>query len=223
MNADGKLDVVTADNAANTVSVLLNVGNGTLNPPLAFPAGTGPQCVIAANLNGDTLPDLIVAENTGNAARVLLNRTTFGRLSGLVALNGLANTAGLPLRIRLQSSTLSFAYEVPLDARGGYDLTNTLPATYDITTRLPYSLIQRENGVVVAGSPVTQDFSLINGDANEDNAVDIADLLALIGAYNQAAPAAGYLEAADFNRDDVNDIDDLLILIANFNALGDAP
>jgi hypothetical protein len=59
------------------------------------------------------------------------------------------------------------------------------------------------------------------GDTNEDNAVDITDLLTLIGAYNQVAPATSYLEAADFNGDGINDIADLLLLIANYNREGE--
>ncbi len=63
--------------------------------------------------------------------------------------------------------------------------------------------------------------TLLAGDANGDNAVDIADLLLLIAHYNKVAPASGYLAAADFNCDDINDISDLLLLIANYNKIGE--
>lgn len=71
------------------------------------------------------------------------------------------------------------------------------------------------------GSLVFPDVTLKAGDANEDNAVDISDLLALIGAYNQTFPAAGYLMAADFTRDNTVDIADLLLLIGNYNQQGE--
>lgn len=62
--------------------------------------------------------------------------------------------------------------------------------------------------------------NLLGADANDDNFTDITDLLALIGAYNQVTPAAGYLPAADFNFDGTNDIADLLILVGAYNTQG---
>lgn len=72
-----------------------------------------------------------------------------------------------------------------------------------------------------SGDPSGILLSLRAGDANDDNAVDIADLLLLVGAYNQVAPSANYLEAADFNCDNANDIADLTLLISNYNQFGD--
>jgi hypothetical protein len=63
--------------------------------------------------------------------------------------------------------------------------------------------------------------TLLAGDVNQDNAVDITDLLALISSYNKVDPDPEYKIAADFNRDGANDITDLLALIANYNKLGD--
>jgi uncharacterized protein YfkK (UPF0435 family) len=68
---------------------------------------------------------------------------------------------------------------------------------------------------------VNVNFTLRAGDVNNDNAVDITDLLALIAAYNKLSPNAGYLEGADFNADGTNDITDLLLLIGNYNQIGD--
>jgi len=59
------------------------------------------------------------------------------------------------------------------------------------------------------------------GDANNDNAADLADLLVLLRAYNKVSPNAGYHQAADFNFDGANDILDLLLLIGNYNQMGD--
>jgi len=62
--------------------------------------------------------------------------------------------------------------------------------------------------------------TLKGGDANNDNAVDIADLLLLINAYNRAQPDPLYSAAADFTGDGFNDIADLLTLIQNYNVEG---
>src|SRR2546428_6567538 len=71
-NADGKLDLVVTPYGcfgyadcpvvSQTVSVLLGNGDGTFQPPAQFPAGSGPNAVAVADLNGDGKLDLAVAD-----------------------------------------------------------------------------------------------------------------------------------------------------------------
>jgi hypothetical protein len=65
LNADGRLDLATADAghffSGYTVSVLLGNGDGTFGPASAFVTGPAPQSVAIADLNADGLPDLAVA------------------------------------------------------------------------------------------------------------------------------------------------------------------
>ena len=75
LNADGKLDLVTANNfdPAGGNSVLLNTTPaGATAPsfagPLAFPAGDGPYSVIAADVNSDGKPDLVTANYNSTGA-----------------------------------------------------------------------------------------------------------------------------------------------------------
>jgi hypothetical protein len=58
----GQLDLVTANRSANTVNVLLGIGDGTFAPAAAYAAGTGPFAVRVADVNGDGIPDLVVAD-----------------------------------------------------------------------------------------------------------------------------------------------------------------
>jgi len=67
LNGDGKLDVVLANTnifiPSGTVSVLLGVGDGTFEPPVTYDSGGYAAVeVVIADINGDGVPDLIVAD-----------------------------------------------------------------------------------------------------------------------------------------------------------------
>ena len=77
LNGDGKLDMVVGSSKgfSGEVAVLLGNGNGSFQPPVSYPAGSGyPSAMAAADLNGDGLPDLIVSESETDGIVVLLNQ-----------------------------------------------------------------------------------------------------------------------------------------------------
>lgn len=73
LDGDGFPDLVTANGADGTVSVLLNHGDGTFAAPASFPAGTYPVTVAVADVDDDGLPDLLVADAGGDSVQVLIN------------------------------------------------------------------------------------------------------------------------------------------------------
>ncbi len=58
---DGDADLATANAASNTVSILINAGNGTYAPKVDYPTGVGPSSIFVADLDGDGYLDLAVA------------------------------------------------------------------------------------------------------------------------------------------------------------------
>lgn len=74
LNGDGKPDIVTADFTDNTVSVLLNKGNGTFAARSTMLVGNGPDFVTVADLNKDGKADIVVSDSGDNSFNVLLNK-----------------------------------------------------------------------------------------------------------------------------------------------------
>ncbi len=79
VNGDGKPDVLTANQDSNNVGVLLGNGDGTFQQALTFGSGDesgwGPFSVVAADVNGDGRPDLVVRNTYYYSVGVLLNNS----------------------------------------------------------------------------------------------------------------------------------------------------
>ena len=67
------LDVVTANNADNTISVLMGEGNGSFLDAVEYDVGYAPIDVIMADLTGDSISDLVVVNNGESFLTVLEN------------------------------------------------------------------------------------------------------------------------------------------------------
>ena len=76
VNGDGKPDIIAANtcNGVNSLSVLINNGNGTFAPRVDYATGTYPNSITSADLNGDGKADLITSNAWVNTVSVLLNK-----------------------------------------------------------------------------------------------------------------------------------------------------
>jgi hypothetical protein len=76
VNGDGKSDIVVANSGGDNVGVLLNKGNGNFFAQTTYLTGSGssPASVVAADVNGDTKPDIIVANSGRDNVGVLFNQ-----------------------------------------------------------------------------------------------------------------------------------------------------
>jgi len=87
LNGDGRLDIVVANRNFNNVSIFQNLsvpGSLTTNSFAArvdLPVAGTPNSVAVADLNGDGLPDIVTADQTGNTFAVLKNRGITGSIN----------------------------------------------------------------------------------------------------------------------------------------------
>ena len=79
-NGDGKLDIVTANSADNSISVLLGNGAGgfTAAAGSPFAVGRNPQSVAVGDFNGDGKLDIVTANSADNSISVLLGNGSGG-------------------------------------------------------------------------------------------------------------------------------------------------
>ncbi len=79
-DSNGTIDMVTANQGANTLSLLRGAGDGSFAKPVSLAAGIHrPLALATADLNGDGLPDLVVVNGRrSDRVAVLIARSTRG-------------------------------------------------------------------------------------------------------------------------------------------------
>ncbi|HRI44405.1 MAG TPA: hypothetical protein PLL78_11730 [Fimbriimonadaceae bacterium] len=114
-------------------------------------------------------------------------------------------------------------HNTTLDNVGQYSVNTSLGAgTYDVYAKASHWLRRQRGGVVFSGSgAVGVDFSLANGDINDDNENDIGDYAQLSTAFGSVPGDPNWNAEADLNGDDEVDIGDFAILSNNFGMVGD--
>jgi Flp pilus assembly secretin CpaC len=79
-DGDGDLDLAVANQASNTLSILLGNGDGTFQDALELAAGVGPAALVTGDFNNDGRPDLAVANQADNSISIYVSNGdgTFG-------------------------------------------------------------------------------------------------------------------------------------------------
>jgi FG-GAP-like repeat/PASTA domain/FG-GAP repeat len=127
LNADGKPDLATANEDADTVSVLLNRGHGRFQAKRDYKVVGAPQSVAIGDLNGDGKPDLATANAVDRA------------FPGADRASVLTNMGGGRFRARLDYPTGMAPVSVAigdLNGDGRADLATANPADDNVSVLL---------------------------------------------------------------------------------------
>jgi hypothetical protein len=73
IDADGRMDLVSADTGVRQVSVLRGLGDGRFESDERLPGGEGARVAAVSDLNGDGRPDAVVLQQLSSELVVLLN------------------------------------------------------------------------------------------------------------------------------------------------------
>jgi hypothetical protein len=220
-NGDGKPDLAVADNGVFTpqtasdtgggVSILLNLGNGTLGLAISYAAGINPVAIAVADFNGDGRPDLAVANYGSNNLSIL-----FGQGGGMFKAPVNYATGTAPISVAVGDLNGDGRPDLEVADFGASD-----PQLLVYPTGTVSILINRGHGAfnaavndTVGASPAAVAVGDFNGDGNQDLAVanDFnGNLSVLLGRGDGTFQAAvnynvfGYLPVdivvGDFNRD----------------------
>ena len=147
LTGNGLTDLVVVDDgyySNGDVVVLLNDGSGGFAAPVTYAAGTNPDSVAVADVNGDGIPDLVVGDENSGGVEVLLGD---GQGGFAAATNSDSDTFRSDVLLGDLSgdgtpdiaSTAYFGYDndenavavFPGDGSGGFDPPVIVPAGYD--------------------------------------------------------------------------------------------
>jgi hypothetical protein len=96
-------------------------------------------------------------------------------------------------------------------------ITGANSGAYDISVVSPHCLVNVKRNVIVTPNIAVNMGTLLEGNANDDNKINIQDFGVLAATYKKSPGDSGYNAQADFDRNDKINITDFGMLAANYS------
>jgi hypothetical protein len=164
-----------------------------------------------------------------NIVAPTLTPTPNARLVGHVTIEG---RPGQPSA--LQSVPITFTlkvsggaennYSTNTDASGFFTITSPAPGLYNWRIKNPQTLANSGSVTLPSSGTTQQEMGLLReGDANNDNCVNVLDFTMLKNSFGKPAGDPGYDPRADFSGDNTVSVVDFNLLKVNFGQCGVGP
>ena len=209
-------DIILSGSAGATTAVLTSSGD-YMNYSVAVSGMTQSGTVIAS------IPALAVWDKVNSANKSVASTSTDNvvmysdsvSVSGSIDLQSFyADKSGVSGTVDIRDSASGEVVEshpITLDASGNYSFTTSRTGDYTLAAKCSHWLSDAKN-VSIALSGNVVNFSLINGDCNNDNAVDEGDFGMLSNAWYSSVGDPNFNVRADLNADGAIDEGDFGIL-----------
>jgi probable HAF family extracellular repeat protein len=226
INAAGEI-VGYADKAGNEVSDGFLYSNGTM---------VDVNTLLDASSTGYTIQEADWIADDGYIAATglapdgqdhALLLTPNSGVTGTVTLQNYEGDVTLvPVTIEIRTAgttTVLQRQTVYLNSDGSFSFPSTLGGTFDVAAKASHWLRKKITSVAFSGGGIVSglSFSLLNGDVNGDNTINLADLVAMAAAWRTTPGAAKWNANADLNGDGAVNLSDWLIAARNWRKTGD--
>jgi FG-GAP-like repeat/PASTA domain/FG-GAP repeat len=165
LNGDRKPDLVTANDEANTVSVLLNRGDASFRAKRDYPTGHFPVAVAIGDLNGGGKLDLVTANEEANTISVLLNRG-----DGSFGVRGNYATGGSPRSVAIGDLNGDGRPDLAIANFGG-EVPSTIGTTLSVLLNRGDGSFQPRVDYPTGKGPLSVAIGDLNGDGRPDLAI----------------------------------------------------
>jgi plastocyanin len=130
----------------------------------------------------------------------------------------------VPVTLTLKLGGNESGYSATTDASGNFTLTTGLPpGSYNWRVKNPQTLANSGSITLVSGINQQEMGLLREGDANNDNCLNVSDFNILKGSFGKSQGDPGYDARSDFTGDNIVGVGDFNLLKGNFGTCGAAP
>lgn len=190
--------------------------------PTATATSTATPTATRTATNTPTLTSTPTATHTATPTGTATPLTV---LVGSVTLQGRPTPPALswivPLTVTLDNGTVT-TYTVTTDQNGIFAISGIQPGLYTVTVKNRHTLRNQKASVLLStGSNSVGLGTLLEGDANDDNVVDITDYSIYLASAGKSTGDPGFDSRADFNEDGTVDSLDFSLLYSNYGQSGD--
>jgi len=206
-------------------------GGTDVMPDTQLFAKHGPATLSGLVLVGGTTYYLQGIYTNGAGIQTVVNLTFRGELSdhavsGTLALQDYVGDVTVPtvfVEFKNPSNGQTVeSYTLHLNASNQFSIRTKLVGTYDVYLKASHWLRRKLSSVMISSSgAVNLVATLLNGDINKDNAINVLDWNGLSAAWRSTPSSANWNANADLNGDNVVNFLDYNVLSKNWRKLGD--